>query len=64
MDCNCIHLACFRIIIIIYDAEYQLFLSNLFELCKTVVSFGLVSEVKRNILCCVCPLKEPSKENV
>jgi len=35
--CNYIRLACFKVIIIIYDAEYQLFLSNLVDLCRTVV---------------------------
>jgi hypothetical protein len=47
-----------------YDAEYHLLLLNLFEFCRPGLSLGLVSEVKRNLLCCACPWKGSCKENV
>jgi len=47
-----------------YDSEYQLLLSNLIERCRSVLSLGLVSEGKRNLLCCSCHWKGSCKENV
>ena len=61
--CSDVPLKCFKNFIM-YEAKYQLLLSNLFELCRTVLSFGLVSEVKRNLLCYACPWKGSCKENV